>query len=104
MLVPIRRHNIKKLFDISDLVCKLQTKFPIFGIATSRYATLKENFRNFFFGHFAGINSRELDFTEDFVGINFRELSEGFRGKSPSSKIFAGVNLTFALRNIFPRP
>ena len=72
MLVPIRRHNIKKLFDISDLVCKLQTKFPIFGIATSRYATLKENFRNFFFGHFAGINSRELDFTEDFVGINFR--------------------------------
>ena len=31
------------------------------------------NFRDFFFRHFAGINFRELGFTEDFAGINFCE-------------------------------
>ena len=33
------------------------------------------NFANFFFGHFTGINFRELGFTVDFAGINFRELT-----------------------------
>ena len=42
------------------------------------------NFREFFFGHFAGIIFRELGFTEDFPGINFRELS--------LRKDFAGIN------------
>ena len=28
------------------------------------------NFREFFFGHFAGIDFCEFGFTEDFVGIN----------------------------------
>ena len=67
------------------------------------------NFREFFFGHFAGINFRELGFTEDFAGINFRELSLtkdfaeiNFR-ESALFKDFAGVNLAFALRNIFSR-
>ena len=65
------------------------------------------NFREFFFGHFAGINFREFGFTEDFAGINFRELSltKDFAGinfrESALFKDFAGVNLTFAFRNIF---
>ena len=37
---------------------------------------------------------RELGFTEDFGGINFREWS--------LRKDFAGINLTFALKKIFP--
>ena len=67
-------------------------------------------FANFFFGHFAGINFRELGFTEDFAGINFREfsLAKDFAGinfrESVLYKDFTGVYLTFALRNIFPRP
>ena len=61
--------------------------------------TLKEvifarvDFRVIFFGHFAGINFRELGLTKDFTGINFRE--------SAILKDFAGVNLMFAF---FPRP
>ena len=51
------------------------------------------NFREFFFGHFAGINFRELGLTKDFWEIDIRE--------STIFKVFAGVNLTFALRNIF---
>ena len=39
---------------------------------------------DFFFGHFAGINFRELDFNEDFAAINFHQLS--------SNKDFAGIN------------
>ena len=31
-------------------------------------------FANYFSGHFAGINFRELGFTEDFAEINFGEL------------------------------
>ena len=68
------------------------------------------NFRDFFFGHFAGINFRELGFTEDFAGISFREfsLAKDFAGinfrESVLYKDFTGVYLTFALRNIFPRP
>ena len=68
------------------------------------------NFREFFFGHFAGIKFREFGFTEDFAGINFRELSltrdftETYFRKSALFKDFSGVNLTFAFRNIFPKP
>ena len=42
------------------------------------------NFREFFLGHFAGINFRELGFTVDFAGIDFRELS--------LTKDFEGIN------------
>ena len=65
------------------------------------------NFREFFFGHFAGINFCELSFTEDFAGIKFREssLTKDLAGinflESAHFKDFAGVNLTFNLRNIF---
>ena len=43
ILVSTRRHEIKKIFDRTCLVCKLQTKIPkdpIFGNATSRHANL----------------------------------------------------------------
>ena len=56
------------------------------------------------------INFRELGFTEDFAGINFREfsLAKDFAGinfrESVLYKDFTGFYLTFALRNIFPRP
>ena len=33
------------------------------------------DFREFFFGHFAGIDLLRIVFTEDFAGINFCELS-----------------------------
>ena len=62
--------------------------------------------REFFIGHFAGINFREWGFTEDFAGINFRALSltKDFVGtnfrESALFKNFAGVNLAFALRHI----
>ena len=49
MLVFIRRHEIKKFFDITGPVCKLQTKIPkipIFGNATSRHANLTKFCRN----------------------------------------------------------
>ena len=65
-------------------------------------------FANFFSGHFADINFRELGFTEDFTVKNFRELSltKDFVGisfrESALFKDFPGVNLTFALINIFP--
>ena len=78
-------------------------------------------FANFFFGHFARINFRELGFNKDFTGINFRELSLAkdfaginFRDLSLAKdfaginfrdcalyKDFAGVNFAFSLRNIF---
>ena len=50
------------------------------------------DFRDFFWGYFAGINFRKFGFTEDFAGINFRELSltrdfAGIFAKLPSSKI-----------------
>ena len=79
----------------------------------ARLVTLREEifarftFREFFFGHFAGINFREFSFTEDFAGINFRDLSltRNFAGinfrESALFKDFAGVNLTFAFRNTF---
>ena len=59
-------------------------------------------------GHFAGIDFRELGFIEDLEGIDFRELSltKDFAGidfrESALFKDFGRVNLTFALRNIFP--
>ena len=80
--------------------------------ATNSAITLREeifagiNSREFFYGHFAGINFRELGFPEDFAGINFRELNltKDFAGinfrESAPYKDFAGVNLTFTLRNI----
>ena len=46
-----------------------------------KYLKLREeifegiNFREFFFGYFAGIDYRELGLAEDFAGIYFRELS-----------------------------
>ena len=57
-------------------------------------------FANFFSGHFADINFRELGFTEDFTVKNFRELS--LTKESALCKDFPGVNLTFALINTFP--
>ena len=66
------------------------------------------NFREFFFGHFAGIDFREFDFTEGFAGINFHELrlAKYFAGinfrESALYKDIAGVNLTFALKKMFP--
>ena len=64
-------------------------------------------FREFFSGHFAGINFRKSGFNKDFVGINFRALclTKDFAGinfrESAFYKDFAGVNLTFGSRNIF---
>ena len=64
------------------------------------------DFREFFFGHFAVINFRELGFAEDFAGINFLELSltNDFAGinfrESALFKDFTRVNFTFALRKI----
>ena len=64
-------------------------------------------FANFFLGHFAVINFRELGFTEDFTVINFRELSltKDFAGinfcESAFYKDFAGENFAFYLKNIF---
>ena len=70
--------------------------------------TLREEiFANFFSGHFAWINFRKFDFTEDFAKINFRELSstKDFAGinfrEIALFKDFVGVNLTFALQNIY---
>ena len=66
-----------------------------------------KKFLRFFNGNFAGINFRELGFTEDFAGINLRKLSltTDFAGisfrESVLYKDFAGVNLTFFLRNTF---
>ena len=61
------------------------------------------DFRDFFFLTFRG---NKFGFTEDFAGINFRELSLtkdfaeiNFR-ESALFKDFAGVKLMFALRNI----
>ena len=54
------------------------------------------NFRKFFFGHFVGINFRELGLTKDFTAIDFRERN--------LYKDFAGINFAFSLRNIFSRP
>ena len=39
----------QKLFGISGLVCKLQTKFPIVGNETSRHATLRKEIFAIFF-------------------------------------------------------
>ena len=64
-------------------------------------------FANFFLGHFAGINFRELGFTEDFTVINFRELSltKDFAGinfrEYALYKDFLEVNFAFSLKNIF---
>ena len=64
-------------------------------------------FSRIFFGHFAGINFRELGFNEDFAGINFRELSltKDFAGinfrECALYKGFVGVNFAFSLKNIF---
>ena len=74
---------------------------------TLREDLLREFITRFFFGHFTGINFRELGFTEDFAEINFRELSltKDFAGinfrESAHFKDFAGVNLTFSFRNNF---
>ena len=42
---------------------------------------------------FAGINFRELSLAKDFAGINFRECAL-YKG-------FVGVNFAFSLKNIF---
>ena len=70
--------------------------------------TLREEiFAHLFFGHSAGINFRELGFTEDYAVINFREfsLTKDFAGinfrESALYKDFTRVYLTFALMNIF---
>ena len=64
-------------------------------------------FANFFFGHFAGINFRELDFNKDFASINFHQLSStkdfagiDFRESAPY-KDFTEVNFAFSLWSIF---
>ena len=49
------------------------------------------NFREFFFGHFTGINLSELGFTTDFAGINF--------GKLGLTKDFIEIN--FRKRNLY---
>ena len=55
------------------------------------------SFPRIFFGHFAGINFRELGLSEDFAGIHFRELS--------LTKDFAGINfLESALFKDFAGP
>ena len=65
------------------------------------------NFREFFSGHFAEINFRELGFSKDFARINFRELSliKDFAGinfrECALYKDFVGVNFAFSLKNIF---
>ena len=64
-------------------------------------------FREFFSGHFAGINFRKSGFNKDFVGINFRALclTKDFAGinfrESAFYKDFAGVNFSFSLGSIF---
>ena len=64
-------------------------------------------FANFFFGHFAVINFRELGFAEDFAGINFLELSltKDFAGidfcENALYKGFVWVNFAYSLKNIF---
>ena len=61
------------------------------------YNTLREEI-------FAGINFRELGFTEDLAGINIRELSlsKDFAGinfrESALYKDFAGVNFKFCFK------
>ena len=47
----------------------------MFETFTFKGRNFRGNFREFFSGHFAGINFLELGFTKDFAGINFRELS-----------------------------
>ena len=65
------------------------------------------NFREFFVGHFAEINFRELGFNKDFAGINFQELSlnKDFAGfdfrECALYKDFVGINFAFSLKNIF---
>ena len=63
--------------------------------------------------NFAGINFHKfgfIGFTEDFAGINFRELSlsKDFAGinfrESALFDDFAGVNITLPLGTFFPRP
>ena len=81
--------------------------------ATNLAITLREeifagiNSREFFYGHLAGINLRELGFPEDFAVINFRELSltKDFAGinfrECALYKDFVGINFAFSPENIF---
>ena len=65
------------------------------------------NVREFFSGHFAGINFRELSSTKDFVGINFRELGliKDFTGinfrERNLYKYFEGINFACTLKEYF---
>ena len=66
-------------------VFKFRWKILIFEEFTLREEIFARiNFREFVFGHFAGIYFRELGFNEDFAEINFRELS--------LTKDFMGIN------------
>ena len=81
--------------DLANLLCMVLSK----RCPTSRH-TLREEI-------FAGINFRELGFTEDFAGINFRKLSltKDFAGinfrECALYKDFVGVNFAFSLKNTF---
>ena len=86
--------------------CGYWTYSKVFKVQSTLYtkvSTLKEeifagiNFCEFFFRYFAGIDFRELGFTEDFAGIHFRELSltkdfAGINFRESAPKDFAGVN------------
>ena len=52
------------------------------------------NFREFVFGHFTGINFRDMGFTENFAAINFR-VRDSYRDSSWVR------NFAVALRTIF---
>ena len=60
-----------------------------------------------FYGHFAGINFRQLSFTKDFAGINLRTLSltKDFMGINIREhnlyKYFEGIDFASTLRKIF---
>ena len=56
---------------------KIICEIKVFTLKEEIFAGI--NFRDFFSGHFAGINIREFGFTEDFAGIKAR-------GGGPGSK------------------
>ena len=63
------------------------------------------NFREFFYGHFAGINLLRIVFTEDFAGINFCELglTKDFAGNSRKCPLqrFRGSKFNVRLKEYF---
>ena len=57
---------------MQSLEIKFEIRFTVFYLKGRNFPGF--NFRDFFFGHFAGINFRELGFIKDFAGINFRDF------------------------------